>query len=348
MKNLHRKASKGRFSFIGFSVLFLLLLCSMFLVTEAQAKVVIKLGTIAPKGSPWYDSLKKMGEEWKKASDGEVVLKIYAGGVLGNENAMVRKLRQGRLQAATLTSLGIRLIDSTLLTVQCPRLIQTTEEIDLAMKYVVPEARKRLKEKGFVLVQQGDAGWVRLFTKEKITTLEELQKVKVFVAASEPETKKAWRGAGFNTVEIPSTEVLPALQTGLLDGFGATPLVALAMQWFGIGKYMIAFKWAPLIGGTVVSAKVWQRIPDKYRDKLFEIAQKYSREDLIRIRNMDDKALETMKKHGLEVVEWREAEKKKMHDAIVSQWGYITGKLIPKELFDVVKKKVEEHRAAEK
>ena len=46
--------------------------------------VTIKLATLAPEGSSWHLILKEMGEEWKKASNGRVTLKIYPGGVVGN------------------------------------------------------------------------------------------------------------------------------------------------------------------------------------------------------------------------------------------------------------------------
>ena len=45
----------------------------------------IKLGALAPGGSPWHRILRDMAEAWKFASSSEVELRIYAGGVIGNE-----------------------------------------------------------------------------------------------------------------------------------------------------------------------------------------------------------------------------------------------------------------------
>ena len=60
----------------------------------------IKHGTLAPEGSPWHDILRDMAEAWKAASDGKITVRIYPGGVVGDEPDMVRKMRVGQLHAA--------------------------------------------------------------------------------------------------------------------------------------------------------------------------------------------------------------------------------------------------------
>ena len=60
-------------------------------VTLSAQTTVIRLGTLVPKDSPWYEILAKMGEEWKQASGGKFQLHIYAGGEQGDEPEMVRK-----------------------------------------------------------------------------------------------------------------------------------------------------------------------------------------------------------------------------------------------------------------
>src|SRR5690242_2427247 len=73
----------------------------------AEAQVNIKLGTLAPSGSAWHNTLKEMGQKWSEVSGGKVKLTIYPGGVLGNEGDMVRKIRVGQLNAAALTTVGL-------------------------------------------------------------------------------------------------------------------------------------------------------------------------------------------------------------------------------------------------
>ena len=73
---------------------------------DARADVV-KLGTIAPKGSPWHELMQDLSEAWKEASQGQYSLRIYPGGVAGDEADMVRKMRIGQLHAAALSGVGM-------------------------------------------------------------------------------------------------------------------------------------------------------------------------------------------------------------------------------------------------
>src|SRR5947209_11010805 len=79
----------------------------LFAAAPARADVVIKVGTLAPNGSPWHTLLKEMGQKWEQASGGKVKLRVYPGGVLGNEGDMIKKMRIGQLQAAAVTTIGL-------------------------------------------------------------------------------------------------------------------------------------------------------------------------------------------------------------------------------------------------
>ncbi|MFQ6614738.1 MAG: TRAP transporter substrate-binding protein DctP, partial [Fidelibacterota bacterium] len=56
-------------------------------------KIIIKLATLAPEGTELYGQLVDMGQRWKEASDGQVILRIYPNGVVGDERDMIRKMR---------------------------------------------------------------------------------------------------------------------------------------------------------------------------------------------------------------------------------------------------------------
>ena len=62
------------------------------------AATVIRLGTIAPEQSVWHDALLRIRQDWRDITKGEVELRIYAGGVLGGEDEMVRKVQRRTLE----------------------------------------------------------------------------------------------------------------------------------------------------------------------------------------------------------------------------------------------------------
>src|SRR3974390_1990238 len=105
----------------------------------AQAHVVIKLGTLAPNGSPWHTLLKEMGQKWEQASGGKVKLRIYPGGVLGNEGDMIKKMRIGQLQAAALTTIGLHDISPDPQAVDVPMMVDSWPTLDYVMDRMAPQ-----------------------------------------------------------------------------------------------------------------------------------------------------------------------------------------------------------------
>ena len=56
-------------------------------------KVIIKMASLAPEGTVYHGMLIEMGQQWKKATNGEVILRVYPGGIIGDERDMIRKIR---------------------------------------------------------------------------------------------------------------------------------------------------------------------------------------------------------------------------------------------------------------
>ena len=64
-------------------IIFILLVLGF---TELSAKkVIIKMASLAPEGSFWHGMLIEIGQQRKIATDGQVILRIYPGRVVGDE-----------------------------------------------------------------------------------------------------------------------------------------------------------------------------------------------------------------------------------------------------------------------
>ena len=74
---------------------------------EGAKRIRIKLTTLVPKSSSYHKALLRMGQEWKEASDGQIDLIIYAGGIQGGESAMVERMTINQTQASLLTGVGL-------------------------------------------------------------------------------------------------------------------------------------------------------------------------------------------------------------------------------------------------
>src|SRR6478735_1070890 len=247
-------------------------------VSIAHADEKIKLGTLAPSGSTWHTLLKEMGQKWTEASGGKVKLIIYPGGVVGNEGDMVKKTRIGQLQAAALTAIGLHEITPEPQAVDTPLMITSADELDFVVERMAPRLEKALEQKGYVVIGWSEIGFVRFFsTKEYKTMADFTQKAKVFGWEGDPASIEAWRAGGFKPVVMSSTDIIPSLQTGLIDTVAMAPLYSFTARIFEKAKYMLDLEWAPLTGATVVRKDVWEKIPADLRPKLLEISHEYAK-----------------------------------------------------------------------
>jgi TRAP-type transport system periplasmic protein len=323
-------------------IAFFLLALSLF-AAPAQADVVIKLGTLAPNGSTWHTLLKEMGQKWEQASGGKVKLRIYPGGVLGNESDMVKKMRIGQLQAAALTTIGLHDIDADAQAIDVPMMIDSWPTLDYVMDRMGPKLERIIEGKGYVVLGWSEVGFVRFFSTKKFSSLAEMQGAKMFCWEGDPASAEAWRAGGFHPVVMSSTDIVPGLQTGLIDTVALAPLYAYSSRMFERAKYMLDMPWAVLTGGTVVRKDEWDKVPAELKSKLIEISREYNKKVAVEVRRMDAEALENMSKQGLVVV--KPADPQDFAKAAQKAYSVVRGKVVPAETFDEVKKLVEEAKA---
>ncbi len=321
-----------------------LLFLFLFSAAARAGPVVIKMATLAPEGSSWHRVLQEMGEEWRKVSGGEVTLRIYPGGVVGDEEAILRKMRVGQLHAAAITGMGLAFLDRSFYGLHIPMMYASEKEFGYVRDRISPMLEARLEEKGFVVLNWGDAGWVHFFAREAFQHPAEMKSMKLYVGAGDETLTQLYKEAGFRPVPISIVDILPGLQTGLIDAFNATPLAALAFQWFALAPHMADLRWAPLTGATIVDKRAWEKIPEGMRGKILEISRNASERLHREIRNLNEEALKVMVKNGLEVVHVSPDVATEWRKIVEDIHPRIRGRIIPADVFDEVQKYRDEFR----
>jgi len=263
--------------------------------------LTVKVGSIAPGGSPWDTALKKIAAEWKTISGGTIDMKIYPGGIVGNEPDMIRKMRIGQLQAAIFTGVGMSYIAPEVFSLSLPFLIHNDGELDYVMKKTTPQFNRLIEKKGFSALVWSKAGWVSLFSTKPVVYPRDLKPLKISVSEGDAELLQSWRVMGYNAIPLSTNDLMTSLQNGMIEAFYAPPLVTASFQWFGIAKHMCNIKIAPMIGGFVVSKKTWDQVPPEMRPKLVRAAQKIVDNLYVETNALEKKAIDTMLKHGLKI-----------------------------------------------
>lgn len=288
----------------------------------AANEITIKMATLAPQGSEWHRILQEMGAEWQKASNGRIAFRLYPGGVAGDDLDLVRKMRLGTLDAGLLTLTGISAIDRGILSLEIPLAYADSNELECVLEQVSPQLEQQIEAKGFVVLGWSEGGWAYFFTKTPVRTPDDMKKMKMFVWAGDDEYTELWKTAGFNPVPLPSTEISTALQTGLVNAVTSNFQGVLLLQWYKQVKYMTQMKWAQILGGIVITKASWNKIPAELRPAIKESALKACKRLRDFARQSDQKDLEVLKKHGLQVVT--------VDDGVLSEWRKLIDGVIPK------------------
>jgi TRAP-type C4-dicarboxylate transport system substrate-binding protein len=322
----------------------LMLLCTM---QVHAAQPTIKLATLAPKGTTFHQELLAMGEKWAAAPGGGAKLSVYTDGSLGGERDMVRRMRGGQIQAAMLTITGLSEIDDSVAALQnMPMIFRNTGELEYVREKLRPQLEKKFRDKGFVVLFWGDAGWARFFSKRPGTVPDDFRKMKIFTWAGYTKATDLWKMAGFQPVELEITDILTGLNTGLIDCVTSEPYYSLAGQFYGPTPYMLDLKWAPLVGGTVITQKAFDALPADTQKAMLETSAATGRKLTAESRKQSEDAIRTMQtKHGLKVqsvspeleAQWR-AECEKFYPQI-------RGSIVPADMYDLVQKLLAEYRA---
>jgi TRAP-type C4-dicarboxylate transport system substrate-binding protein len=288
-----------------------------------------------------------MREKWRKAPGGGVNLRIFAGGKMGGDAKMVSQMRLGALDAALLTSAGLQQIDKAVAGLQSvPLMFRSLAELDAISPKIHPLLEKRLAAHGFVVLFWTDAGWVRFFSKKPALRPDDLRQMKLFTWAGEAEYVEIWKAGGFQPVPLETADIVPMLDTGLINAVPMPPFVALATQVYDRAPHMLELNWAPLLGALVVRQAAWEKIPPATREELRKAAMEAGKQNREHGRAESDKSVEAMKAKGLtvhKVTPEIEAEWRKAAEGI---YPMIREKVAPADIFDEVRRLVREHRAA--
>ncbi len=305
----------------------------------------VKLATVVPQGSVWDKGLKQMGDEWKDATGGRVMVTVYPGGSQGDESTVLRKMRLDALQAAAFTAVGLGGIDPAFNVFDLPFFFDSYDELNYVTDKLTPVIRKRIEAKGFVLLNWGHGGWTQVFTKKPVQSVDDLKHVKLWTSAGNDRMVQWFKANGFEPRAMAMTDILTGLTTGMLEGLPTTPLAAMLFQWDRQTPYMLELGLGPVIGATVITAKAWNAIPAADRPKLLASADTVAAKLRVDVPKQDADAIAAMTKRGLTITKATGPEWRTQLDNLAKT---MRGDMVPPDIFDLAMKARDEFRAQHK
>jgi len=297
----------------------------------------LRIGTLAPKNSLYHRQLQAVGEAWRDAQGGDAKYLIYPDGSQGGEAELARRMRIGQLQGALISVVGLREIEPSIAALQnLPLLFKSWEEVDYVREKMRASMEKKFFDKGFVVLAWGDSGWVRFFSKEPAFRPADYLKMKFFAWGAESEQQEIMKSLGYTPVPLETSDILPAIQTGMISVVPSTPYFALASQIYNTAPNMLEINWAPIVGALVVTRKAWDDMSPVAQQALRNAGEQAGLAMRTQARQEVDEAVAAMKQRGL-VVNKPNLEQMKEWSALADKlYPRIRGHMVPAETFDEV------------
>ena len=323
-----------------------LLLFLMASLSAHGADMQLRVGTLAPKNSLYHRQLLEMGEAWRNVQGGASKYLVYPDGSQGGEAEMARRMRIGQLQGALLSVVGLREIEPSISALQnLPLLFRSWEELDYVREKMRPAMEKKFLDKGFVVLAWGDAGWVRFFSKDAAVRPDDYKRMKFFAWGSEVEQQSIMKSLGYTPVPLETADILPSIQTGMINVVPSTPYFALASQVYNTAPHMLEINWSPIVGALVVTTKAWDAMTPEGQASLRAAGDKAGLQMRTQARKEVEEAVDAMKKRGLIVHKPNTAEMQEWNALAETLYPRIRGSMVPADTFDEVFRHVKAYRA---
>lgn len=302
------------------------------LLAFAANAQVLKIATLSPDGSGWMTKMRAGAADIKTRTEGRVELKFYTGGTMGNDRAVLNKIKIGQLQGGAIT--GGSLADSArdIQVYSLPLKFHNFEEVDYVRSKMDAGLSKALEDGGFVNFGFAEGGFAYAMSKNTpIPSIAALRRQRVWIPDNDHQSEEAMKVFQVTPVPLSLADVLPSLQTGIIDTVASSPIAAVALQWHTQVKYMTEVPLSYFVGTLAIDKKAFSKLAAAdqviVRDvmgKVFVDVNTQNRKDNVAAYNaLLKQGIKVVKPSAAEMVEWEKyaelASTAMAKDGIVSQ-----------------------------
>ena len=314
-----------------------------------ESPCVLKLATVAPKGTPWAKLLNLYKRKVQKATGKRVKVKVYLGGTLGDENATVRMAARGRIQGVGASTGALATLVTELNAVEAPFVFRSAKEADYVLdKYLDKPLRKLFRKRGLVVGFFNENGFRHFGVRGStpILTPKDLRNKKMRSQEAYVHLQM-WKALKASAQAIPTTEVLTALKTKAVDGFDQALLFAIAASWYKSIDHLTlsGHVYQPAI---ITFNRDWfDSMPPEIQKSLLEEGRKITRKGRRAVRSILPQLIDIIAGACVQVHELSPAQRKKFENATRKVRGKIASRYgsSGKKVMGLIEKGVKEYRA---
>lgn len=223
---------------------------------DARADPVrLRVGTLAVDGSRYMTDILALSKEIEVRTKRQVRLDWITGGQLGDDAAMARAIRDGKLDGGGLSERGLIELVPEMAAWQYPGVFRDYADVDRATAALDPAIRERFDRRGVQFVMWADLGFAHLFSTRPITTLREL------IGRATPLLSAPLDGA-----------LVQAIANGA-TAWAMPPLYVIAIG--ARARAMTELRYRYVVGGLVLGERAWAKLSESQRRIVRDTCREY-------------------------------------------------------------------------
>ena len=278
----------------------LLVLVSAVPPADARPRHLFKIGSLAPEGSVWILQFQEFAKEVEEKTGGEVGFRVYAGGIMGDDQTMYRKMRIGQLQGGGFTMAGIAQIVPDFRIMSLPFLFTSYQEVDAVTSGLLPQFRQRFAEQGMELIAMTEVGFIYTMSTRPIVTIDDLRQATCWTPAGDPVSSTYLAQLGITPVQLAIPDVLSSLQTGLVNTVFNSLYGSIVLQWFTKARYINDLPFGYAYGALLLDHKALAKLPQEHAAIIRAAADTYFPPLITKTRQSNEESKEILAKNGVQ------------------------------------------------
>jgi TRAP-type C4-dicarboxylate transport system substrate-binding protein len=314
----------------------------------AQAATTLKIATLSPEGTGWMIELRQAAKAIRERTNDQVKLKIYPGGVMGDDKAVLRKLRVGQLHGAAMTSGGVMQPYPDIALYNLPLVFRDSAEVDYVRARLDKKLMAGLREQKFVGFGLAEVGFAYPMMKDPVTSVASFQDRRVWAPDNDPGALKAYSSFNITPIPLPIADVLTGLQTGLIDSIGSPPIGAIALQWHTQVDYALELPLMYVYGLFAITERAFNRMSETEQSIVTEeLSAAVARVDAAS-RKDNDAANQALIDQGLQWLQPSDAERAEWYGiADGANQRLKANEYVSAAMFDELMALLQEYRSAQ-
>lgn len=185
--------------------------------SPAGSAQVVRVSSLAVPNTPWHDLWLRFGDRFEANMPPGTDLDLFITGQIGSEETALSNLRRGRLQIGGFSLQGLATVVPELSVLLAPYLFDSQAQADFVLdEYLTDAYRELLAQRGLTLLQWSEVGWFHIYSRRPVLTPDDAAGLSMR-SSNALGSRVFGEAIGADLIPVTFSEVIPALQTGLIE-----------------------------------------------------------------------------------------------------------------------------------